>query len=331
MKKFFFLLVMSGLGLASGQAQNPEISGDAFAHTYSIVAKDTATGEMAVGVQSHWFSVGSLVSWGRSGVGVVATQSFVNPAFGPRGLELMEQGIPAPEALEQLVNQDEGKAFRQVAFLDNSGKAAAFTGEKCVEAASHIVGDDFSVQANMMLNEDVVPAMEKAWKENTDLPLAERVVKVLQAAEAAGGDIRGKQSAALLVVGPEKVENSWEDKRIDLRVDDHDSPLEELERLLTVARAYEYMNRGDLAMEEEDVEKALDQYGKAMELFPDNLEMKYWTAVALANSDRLEEALPLFRQVFEEDENWRTMTRRLPASGLLNVPDETLKKIVEHQ
>lgn len=329
MKKIFLLLALFCLNLPIGQAQNAIINGDAFAHTYSIVAKDTATGEMAVGVQSHWFSVGSLVSWGKSGVGVVATQSFVNPAFGPQGLDLMQKGVPAPEALDQLINVDEGKAFRQVAFLDNSGKAAAFTGENCVEAASHIVGDHFSVQANMMLNEDVVPAMEKAYKENAHLPLAERVMKVLKAAEAAGGDIRGKQSAALLVVGPEEVENSWEDKRIDLRVDDHETPLEELERLLRVARAYEYMNKGDLAMEEEDVEKALDQYGKAMELFPDNLEMKYWTAVALANSDRLDEALPIFRDVFEEDENWRTMTRRLPASGLLNVPDATLERILE--
>lgn len=327
MRNYLFL-ILTVMTTYTGFAQNPEISGDAFAHTYSIVARDSVTGEMAVGVQSHWFSVGSLVSWGRSGVGVVATQSFVNPAYGPNGLDLMEKGQAAPTALQELVAKDEGKAFRQVAFLDATGKAAAFTGDNCVESALHHVGSNFSVQANMMLNDEVIPAMKKAWNDFASLSLAERVVKVLQAAEAAGGDIRGRQSAALIVVGAEKVENSWEDKKIDLRVDDHAEPLDELERLLRVARAYEFMNRGDVAMEEENVEEALLQYGKAEELFPENLEMRYWKAIALANSGRLEEALPIFKAVFKEDENWRIMTGRLPASGLLNVSKEQLNQIV---
>lgn len=321
-----FLLLIVG---STCHAQEYSPVKDDFAHTFSIVARDSITGEMAVGVQSHWFSVGSSVSWGKAGVGVVATQSFINPAYGPNGLELMAEGKNATAALEELVAKDEGKAFRQVAFLDASGEAAAFTGEKCVEAASHRVGSNFSVQANMMLNDEVVPAMEKAFKEHHDLPLAERVVKVLQAAQAAGGDIRGKQSAALIVVGAEEVENPWEEKKIDLRVDDHEEPLVELERLLTVARAYEYMNRGDLAMEDGDVQEALKQYGEAQKLFPDNLEMRYWTAIALANDGRLEEALPLFRSIFEEDDHWRTMTTRLPASGLLNVSPEELEKITK--
>lgn len=309
-------------------SQSSGIFKDEFAHTFSIVARDSVTGEMAVGVQSHWFSVGSLVPWGRSGVGVVATQSFVNPAYGPQGLELMEEGKTASEALGILVAQDKGKEFRQVAFLDTSGRTEAFTGEKCVEAASHITGKNFSVQANMMLNKEVVPAMELAFRSNPSLPLAERVLKVLEAAQKAGGDIRGKQSAALIVVGPEKVDNEWEDKRIDLRVDDHKKPIEELGRLLKVARAYEFMNKGDVAMEEENVAEALELYGKAMEMFPENLEMQYWTAVALANSGRLQEAKPMFDSIFQEDENWREMTRRLPASGLLNVSEEELEEIV---
>lgn len=327
MKSF---LILCGLLLTSAQTSIAQKThaGDAFAHTYSIVARDPATGEMAVGVQSHWFSVGSIVSWGKSGVGVVATQSFVNPAYGPEGLKLMEEGKTASEALGILVSQDEGKEFRQVAFLDSFGRTEAFTGNNCVESASHITGKNFSVQANMMLNDKVVPAMELAFRSHSELPLAERVVKVLQAAQAAGGDIRGKQSAALIVVGPDKVENSWEDKKIDLRVDDHAQPLQELERLLKVARAYEFMNSGDVAMEENKVDKALEQYGKAMELFPENLEMKYWTAVALANSGRLKEAKPLFDSIFEADENWREMTLRLPAAGLLNISEEELKEIV---
>lgn len=322
----FFMCMLTGF---TSKAQEYSVQKDAFAHTFSIVARDSATGEMAVGVQSHWFSVGSVVSWGQSGVGVVATQSFVNPAYGPQGLKLMEDGKTASEALGILVAQDEGKEYRQVAFLDNTGRTEAFTGEKCVEAASHITGKNFSVQANMMLNNKVVPAMEQAFRSHPDLPLAERVVKVLQAAQEAGGDIRGKQSAALIVVGPEKVKNSWEDKKIDLRVDDHPEPLKELERLLKVARAYEFMNRGDLAMEEENVPEALEQYGKAMEMFPENLEMQYWTAVALANSGRLEEAKPMFNSIFQKDENWREMTKRLPASGLLNVSEEELKQIIK--
>ncbi|WP_409538080.1 DUF1028 domain-containing protein [Gillisia xinjiangensis] len=302
---------------------------DPFAHTFSIVARDSITGEMAVGVQSHWFSVGALVPWGKSGVGVVATQSFVNPAYGPKGLELMEKGKSSTVALKELVSKDEGKEFRQVAFLDASGRAAAFTGEKCVESAMHHVGDNFSVQANMMLNDDVIPAMKKAFAENSKLPLAERVVEALKAAQEAGGDIRGKQSAALIVVGANKVENSWEDKKIDLRVDDHPNPLVELERLLKVARAYEFMNKGDLAMEAGDVNDALLQYGKAENLFPENLEMKFWKAVALANSKRFNEAIPVFKSIFEEDENWREMTMRLPASGLLDVTEEELNRIVK--
>ncbi|MFO8146400.1 MAG: DUF1028 domain-containing protein [Bacteroidota bacterium] len=327
MKKIIFFLVLSGMTLNTSVSQNRPA--DPFAHTFSIVARDSITGEMAVGVQSHWFSVGALVPWGKSGVGVVATQSFVNPAYGPNGLELMEKGKSSTVALKELVSKDEGREFRQVAFLDASGRAAAFTGEKCVESAMHHVGDNFSVQANMMLNDDVIPAMKKAFTENSKLPLAERVVAALKAAQDAGGDIRGKQSAALIVVGANKVENSWEDKKIDLRVDDHPNPIVELERLLKVARAYEFMNKGDLAMEAGDVNDALLQYGKAENLFPENLEMKFWKAVALANSKRFNEAIPVFKSIFAEDENWREMTLRLPASGLLDVTEEELNRIVK--
>jgi uncharacterized Ntn-hydrolase superfamily protein len=284
---------------------------------------------MAVGVQSHWFSVGTIVSWGSSGRGVVATQSFVNPAYGPNGLELMADGKSAAEALQILVAADQGRDYRQVAFLDARGNVSAYTGEKCISAASHQLGDNYSVQANMMLNEDVVPAMSKAYVENSQLPLAERVMAAMMAAQKAGGDIRGKQSAVLLVVGPDPVEESWMDKKIDLRVDDHAEPLKELERLLRVHRAYEHMNKGDLAIEHEDMELALQEYGAAEAMFPRNLEMKYWKAVALANEGRLSEALPIFEYVFDRDANWKELTRRLPASGLLTVPEEELEEILD--
>ncbi len=306
---------------------HPE-TGDPLAHTFSIVARDPATGEMAVGVQSHWFSVGTIVSWGASGVGVVATQSFVNPAYGPQGLALMSEGLSAAEALKTLVEQDEGRAFRQVAFLDRNGNVGAYTGDQCIRYAGHETGDNFSVQANMMLNDQVVPAMKAAFMDGEGLPLAERVISVMQAAQAAGGDIRGKQSAVLLVVGPEPVDEPWLDRRIDLRVDDHPEPINELSRLLSVHRAYEHMNRGDLAVEHGDMEAALREYGAAEALFPENLEMKYWKAVAMANSGQMEAALPVFRFVFERDENWRELTRRLPSSGLITVSASELDRIL---
>lgn len=300
-----------------------------FAHTFSIVARDPVTGEMAVAVQSHWFAVGTIVSWGQSGVGVVATQSFVNPAYGPDGLALMEQGIPASKALEQLVALDEGRDFRQVAMLDVSGRVQSYTGTNCVASADHIVGDNFAVQANMMLNDRVVPAMADAFEKYSTLPLAERVLEVLKAAQAAGGDIRGRQSAALIVVGPGMKTHPWEDKKIDLRIDDHPEPLKELERLLKVHHAYDHMNRGDLAVEQGDMTLALEEYAAAEALMPKNLEMKYWTAVAMASNGRIEAALPIFKVVFKVDDNWRELTRRLPASGLIEVSEQELQRILD--
>jgi len=319
----FFIFFLSSLTMNAQTYKNSE----PFAHTFSIVARDTATGEMAVGVQSHWFSVGTLVSWGKSGVGVVATQSFINPAFGPEGLKLMESGVSAKEALNQLVEADGGRDFRQLALLDLNGSVSSYTGAKCVQSAYHIVGDNYAVQANMMLNDKVVPAMEKAFLENAHLPLAERVVKVLLAAQEAGGDIRGKQSAALLVVGPDKVAE-WKDKKVNLRVDDHPDPLIELSRLLFVHRAYDHMNKGDLAVEHGDMALALKEYAAAEKMQPENFEMKYWKAITMANNGMIKEALPIFKTVFKNNENWRKMTKRLPASGLLTVSDIELQSIM---
>ena len=313
-KKIVIILLITYPLSSTGQT-NPY--SDKFAHTYSIVAKDANTGEMAVGVQSHWFSVGTLVSWGKSGVGVVATQSFVNPSYGPKGIELMENGVSAEEALKNLTDKDEGRDFRQAAMLDVNGSVNAFTGEKCIESAGHFVGENFSVQANMMLNDEVIPAMKKAFQDNSNLPLAERIIKVFEAAESVGGDIRGKQSAALIVVGAEKTSNVWEDKKIDLRVDDSSNPIKEIKRLLKVHRAYEHMNRGDLAIEENDMEKALSEYGKAQVLFPENHEMSFWKAIALLNNGKKEAARPILKKVFKENPNWKKLIYRLPKSGLI--------------
>ena len=299
-----------------------------FAHTYSIIARDPKTGEMGVGVQSHWFSVGSVVSWGEAGIGVVATQSLVNKSFGLRGLDLLKQGKSPQEVIEILLSDDDGRDVRQVAILDAQGRVATHTGSKCIKQAGHKVGDNFSVQANLMLSDKVWSAMAETYEKNNSMSLPERIIKSLEAAESVGGDIRGKQSAALLIVAGETTEEKWEDPIIDLRVEDHLEPLKELSRLLKVYRAYEHMNKGDLAIEKGDMDKALDEYDAAQKMFPENLEMTYWVAVSLANQKKINEAMELFERVFKKDENWLILTERLPDSELLNVSEEELKKIL---
>ena len=296
-------------------------------HTYSIVARDPATGELGVAVQSHWFSVGSIVSWAEAGVGAVATQSFVDPSYGKLGLEGMRAGRGAEETLKALLAKDEGREVRQVAMIDARGRVAAHTGAKCIEAAGHHVGKDYSVQANLMLSEKVWPAMAEAF-EKAEGDLAARMLAALDAAEAVGGDIRGKQSAALVVVTGKPTGRAWADRVFDLRVDDHPAPLKELRRLVQLQRAYNHMNAGDLAVERKDNEAALREYGAAERLVPDNLEMIYWHAVALVNMNRVEESLPLFRRVFAADPNWRTLTPRLVKSGILPDNKELIDRIV---
>ena len=322
--RFVFTLL---LGLAV-LVQAQDVPADPLVHTYSIVAVDSVTGEIGAAVQSHWFSVGSLVIWAEAGVGAVATQSFVNPAFGPEGLKLMKAGKSPQEALQQLLEADEGRDFRQVAFIDAQGNTAAWTGKKCIPEAGHRAEKYFSVQANLMLRNTVWDAMARAFK-STKGPLAERLVAALEAAQREGGDIRGQQSAALLVVRAKPTGKIWEDRLIDLRVEDHPRPVEELKRLLRLHRAYEHMNRGDLAVEKGDEEGALREYSAAETMFPENLEMKYWHAVALVNMGRLSQALPLFKEIFTRDPNWKILTPRLIKNGLLKVTPEQLQQILQ--
>ncbi|MHC4140978.1 MAG: DUF1028 domain-containing protein, partial [Planctomycetota bacterium] len=237
--------------------------------TYSIVARDSQTGEMGVAVQSHWFSVGSVVSWAEAGVGAVATQSLVDPAYGPLGLELMRTGRTAPDALRSLLAGDDGRDVRQVAMIDAKGRIEAHTGPRCIADAGHVVDADnqFSVQANLMANVEVWPAMARAYRESTG-DLADRLVAALEAAQEIGGDIRGKQSAALLVVSAASTGRPWEDRRFDLRVEDHPQPVQELKRLVRLQRAYLHMNAGDAAIEHNDFAEASRQYAAAEKLAP---------------------------------------------------------------
>jgi uncharacterized Ntn-hydrolase superfamily protein len=296
-------------------------------HTYSIVARDPQSGELGVAVQSHWFSVGTLCPWAEGGVGAVATQSFVNVSYGPRGLAMLRGGKTAAETVKALIEADDAPDVRQLAIVDRYGNVAAHTGTRCIPEAGHQVGDGFSVQANMMLSERVWPAMAAAFVASSG-PLAERLVTTLETAQAAGGDIRGVQSAALLVVRAASTGAVWQDRLVDLRVEDHPYPLAELRRLLRVQRAYEHMNRGDEAMEAGDVQGALQAYQAAEAMFPGNLEMQYWHAVSLVNAGRVSEAMPLFHAIFARDPNWRTLTERLPGVDLLDVSDEDLGRIL---
>lgn len=299
-----------------------------FAHTYSIVARDPETGQMGVAVQSHWFSVGSVVAWGEAGVGVVATQSFVNPSFGIRGLELLKQGLSPQETVNRLISEDNAPEVRQLAILDVKGRVATHTGNMCVDEAGHVQGNNYSCQANMMLKNTVWQAMAEAF-ETTQAPLAEKLMAALEAAENEGGDIRGRQSCAILVVSGENTGKPWVDRIIDLRVEDHPESIKEMKRILKTYRAYEHMNNGDLAMEQGDMKEALEEYTAAEEMFPDNIEMKYWHAVTLVNNGDLENALPIFREVFIKNKNWAVMTPRLIKSNLLNVSENELRKILE--
>ena len=298
-----------------------------FAHTFSIVARDPSTGEMGVAVQSHWFSVGSVVAWGEPGVGVVATQSLVEKSYGPQGLELMRIGISAPAALPALLQADDNREVRQVAMVDRLGRVAVHTGVRCIACAGHVHSDGFSVQANMMLKDTVWPAMAEAYSGAAGA-LAERMLAALEAAQAAGGDIRGQQSASILVVSGTTSAKPWEGILVDLRVEDHPQPVPELKRLLGVHRAYEWMNQGDAFLAEGQVEQALHAYRSAAELAPDMDELPFWHALTLADLDRMDEAAPIFKAVFQVNPNWAELVKRLPAAGLLRDDPELLQRIL---
>jgi uncharacterized Ntn-hydrolase superfamily protein len=328
-------------------------------NTFSIVARDPATGQMGVAVQSHWFAVGQIVPWAEAGVGAVATQSFVDPSYGKLGLDLLRAGRSAPDTLRALLGGDAACEVRQVGVVDANGVVATFTGNRDIAAAGGIasnpsgeavtvdcgsaggrlsVGRDFAVQANLMANDRVWPAMAKAF-ESAKGDLAERMLAALDAAQAEGGDIRGKQSAALIVVNAKSTGRAWQDRAFDVRVDDHPQPLAELRRLVALQRAYNHMNAGDLAVEHKDHQTALREYSAAERIASETpgipqsrfAEMLYWHAVALVNMGRVEEALPIFARAFQLEPAWRELTPRLSRAGLLPADAALLERITGKQ
>jgi uncharacterized Ntn-hydrolase superfamily protein len=282
--------------------------------TYSIVARDEDTGTLGVAALSHWLAVGTSVTWAEPGVGVVATQSLTEPSFGPRGLALLRDGTSPSVALRTLLADDNREDRRQVAVLGRSGEAAVHTGEHCVPDAGHRTGSSASAQGNMLAGPGVLDAMLASY-EQTSGDLAERLLAALQAGVGAGGDLRGAQSAALLVVTLHPRED-WR-REVDLRVDDHPAPADELARLVRLQRAYALMRQGRLGLEKGDP-ATVEPYRRAHELTPDQLEVTFWYGVALAVSGDTAAARDVLAPCLETGRGWSELLRRLPAAGLLD-------------
>ncbi|MCP4676498.1 MAG: DUF1028 domain-containing protein [Deltaproteobacteria bacterium] len=295
-------------------------------HTYSIIAYDPKTGELGAAVQSHWFKVDDVI-WVEPGIGAVATQSFTELTYGSLGIEMMKKGKTAIQALKALLAADEQKSVRQVAMIDVKGNVTAHTGKRCIEHAGHEMGKTFSVQANIMENSTVWDAMAEAYKK-TRGDLATRMMAALEAAQKEGGDIRGKQSAAMIVMSGKPTGQISKDTVVDIRVDDSRTPLKELRRLLDISRAYRHMERGDEHMAAGKIKPAGKEYKLASKLAPDNPEIPFWHAVALASSGRLKMSLPIFKDVFAEDEAWRRLIPRLVKAHLFPGDEKILKAVL---
>ena len=278
--------------------------------TYSIVARDKKTGEFGVAVQSHYFQVSPAVPWGLAGVGAVATQSMVNISYGPLGLELMQAGYTAEQALKALTSGDPQAEVRQCAIIDAAGTVAAHTGTKCIPAAGHKLGDGFSCQANLMEKDTVWDAMAVAYT-STDAPLAERMMAALDAAEAEGGDIRGKQSAAMVVVAAKGTGRPWVDRIIDLRVEDAAEPLVELRRLLRIKRAYMTANDADQLEESGDMPAAVNKLREAIEIAPELIELRFWAGLTMAQKGDLDGGCELIADAVRKDSRWLETIHRL--------------------
>lgn len=294
--------------------------------TFSIVARDSATGDLGVAVQSHYFSVGPIVPWAEPGIGAVATQSLVEVSYGPKGLELMRNGRSAAQALLELIAADPHPEVRQVAMIDALGTVAAYTGPRCIPAAGDTTGNEYSVQANLMANANVWPAMAHAYEQSKG-DLAERLLEALEAGQRAGGDIRGQQSAAIVIVTGTRSGRPWADRILDLRVEDNTRPIAELRRLVTLWRAYRSVDKGDVFITEGKVEEAMKAYSEAAKLAPGNDEILFWQAVTLWKLGREQEATPIFRKVFARDRRWVELPPRLVPSGLLEDDPASIQRI----
>jgi uncharacterized Ntn-hydrolase superfamily protein len=269
-----------------------------------------------------------VVSWAEAGVGAVATQSIVEPAYGPRGLELMRAGASAPDALRRLLSEDDAESVRQVAFVDGHGRTAVHTGSRCIREAGHQVADGVSAQANMMERPTVPGAMLEAFRA-ADGELAQRLLAALEAAEREGGDIRGRQSAAMVVVAPRGGGGPTADRPVDLRVEDHAEPVAELRRLVELRTAYVRVEEADELAAAGDLEGALAGYAAAHAEQPGNAELAFWHGVTLAANGREQEAQELLDAAYAVGDGWRELLRRLPAAGLFPDDPELIRRLTD--
>ena len=277
--------------------------------TYSVVARDPGTGELGVAVQSHWFSVGPIVPWAQPGVGAIATQANAEISYGPDGLALLAAGASAEQALAELTERDPGAHGRQVAVVDAHGRVAAHTGSSCMAFAGHAVGDQVSCQANIMVSEDVWPRMLEAFRV-TSGSLTDRLLAALDAGEAAGGDIRGRQSAAILVVPAEG--RAWE-STVCLRVEDHPEPLIELRRLVGLHDAYVLAGEADALVNAQRFSEAAELYQRAAAMASGNHELRFWSGLGAVQAGRLEDGLAQVREAIAVQPGWAELLPRLPA------------------
>ncbi len=296
--------------------------------TMSIIARDPQTGELGVAVESHYFSVGPVVPWAEAGVGAVATQASAEPLYGHLGLEMMRYGKDAPTVLKALLATDSASETRQIAIIDAKGNVAAHTGARIAPAAGHLTGQNYSVQGNTMASEKVWPAMARAFEQKTG-DLADRLLAALEAGQLAGGDIRGQQTAAIVVVSGTSTRRPWKDRIFDLRVEDSPQPITELNRLVRLQHAYRFAFKGEDFASEKNWDQAVSSYRQAVELAPEKEELRYGLAAVLFQAGRDEESLPIFRQVFREHPVWAEITKRNVISGDLPNDPPRIQRILD--
>ena len=295
--------------------------------TYSIVARDPRTGELGVAVQSHWFAAGGSVPWAEAGVGAVATQAFLEMSYGPRGLDLLREGATAEEALRRLLADDPDADVRQVGIVDAAGTVATHTGTRTIPGAGHAAGEGFTCQANMMWTDTVWDAMATAYA-TAEGDLSHRLLVALDAAEGERGDIRGRQAAGILIVGPDRLDEPWRGVRMHLHVDDHPDPNAELRRLVEVHRAYEHLERSEELELEHDTAGVRREREAALAAGPDLLEVRYWAAIGMATEGRHEDAVALMASVEESGPGWRELLQRLVDHELMDIPPEAAARLL---
>jgi uncharacterized Ntn-hydrolase superfamily protein len=294
--------------------------------TYSIVARDPATGRFGVAVQSHYLGVGPVVPWLEAGVGAVATQASVNLSFGPIGLELLRAGRSAEEVVAALVASDPGAQQRQLGVVDAQGRAAAFTGSETIPAAGHLVRDDFTVQGNLLERDTCWPAMAAAYEAAADASFSERLLRALEAAEREGGDVRGRQSAAIVIVEASVQAATWQGRRMDLRIEDHAEPVPELRRLVALQEAY------DLLDDEGDAASAsapeAERYAEARRRAPDAYELVFWMGLEYAKRGDLDAARRELAVAFGADARWRTTLEHLAVARREGITPELAAELL---